>query len=325
MSQVDLLLVSLGSTAGLRAVDDELVESLRRAGATVEVVRAERPPQLRTFALVDLAWALAARRAALKGIQAHSPRQIIYSTTTAALFWPRPGAIRFDAPAVGNRPGRHGIWQRSLERRRVSQAPLLIPQSAGGLSELNGGYAAAVTVPVAIEPSGELDGRRDIAAITYAGDPVKKDLERILAAWSQARRGDEELVVAGLREPLEHKGVPSVGLLPRDQYRALLRRARVFICAPRREDYGVTQLEALADGCQLVTTEAPGPYVALPIAQQLDARLVGDDIAGAVRQALDSPSPDYRERTAELLRPFTHDAVDRVVTDELLPQLLHFV
>jgi len=29
------------------------------------------------------------------------------------------------------------------------------------------------------------------------------------------------------------------------RYRALLRRARVFVTAPRREDYGVAQLEAL--------------------------------------------------------------------------------
>lgn len=321
----DLLLVSLGSTAGLRAVDDELAASLRRAGATVEFVRAEHPRELRTFALVDLAWALAARRAAIAGIKTYSPRQVIYSTTTAAMFWPRPGVISFDAPASGNRPGRHGIWQRPLERRRVREASLLIPQSAGGLAELNGGYAAAVTVPVAVESSGETDNPRDIAAITYAGDPVKKDLRRILAAWDRARKDDEELVVAGLDEPLERKGVRSIGLLPRDEYRALLRRARLFVCAPRREDYGIAQLEALADGCQLVTTAAPGPYVALPIARQLDARLVGEDIAGAIRQALDSASPNYSARAAELLHPFTHTAVDRVVADELLPKLLHFV
>ena len=67
------------------------------------------------------------------------------------------------------------------------------------------------------------------------------------------------------------------------EYRALLRRARVFVCAPRREDYGLAQLEALADGCMLVTTPAPGPYAALPIARELDARLVGEDLAGALR------------------------------------------
>ena len=60
---------------------------------------------------------------------------MIYSTTTASLLWPLPGAIRFDAAAVANRPGRHGLWQRPLERRRLRQAPLLLPSSAGALAE----------------------------------------------------------------------------------------------------------------------------------------------------------------------------------------------
>ena len=50
-----------------------------------------------------------------------------------------------------------------------------------------------------------------------------------------------------------------------------------------RDSYGIAQLEALADGCQLVTTRAPGPYAALPIARQLDPRLVGDDLVGGLR------------------------------------------
>jgi hypothetical protein len=106
------------------------------------------------------------------------------------------------------------------------------------------------------------------------------------------------------------------------EYRALLRRARVFVCAPRREDYGIAQLEALADGCLLVTTPAPGPYVALDIARSLDARLVGEDLAGAMRTALDDPPEGYVSRAREALRPFSRAAVDRLVAEELLPRLL---
>ena len=87
--------------------------------------------------LTDLAWARAARAAAdaaLAQLRA-PPRAIIYSSTTAALLWPRPGAIRFDATSAGNRPGRHGLWQRPLERRRLARAPLLLPWSEGALSE----------------------------------------------------------------------------------------------------------------------------------------------------------------------------------------------
>src|SRR4051812_24688515 len=111
---VDVLLVSLGSTHGWRVNDDALARSLERGGARVAVVSAAAPREVRTFALTDLAWARAARRAAVDGIRAHAPRAVLYSSTTAALLWPRPGAVRFDTLAADSRPGRHGIWQRPL-------------------------------------------------------------------------------------------------------------------------------------------------------------------------------------------------------------------
>jgi glycosyltransferase involved in cell wall biosynthesis len=331
----DVLLVSLGGTTGLREADAELAASLRRAGASVEVAAARPVREWRTMAAIELAWARSARRAAAEAGEA---RAVLYSSTTAALLAPRPGAIRFDAPAAGNRPGRHGLWQRPVERRRLREAMLLVPWSEGGLAEAPEPHAEAVVVPVPVAPSG-IAGERDIAAITYGAHPEKKGLDRVLAAWAAARREGEELVVAGLDEargrrfaaesemaaagrgaPLE--GVRFAGALPREEYRALVRRARVFVTAPRREDYGIAQLEALADGCQLVTTAAPGPYAALPLARELDARLVTEDVAGALRAALDEPAPGYAERAATVLRPWAAAEVDRVVADVLLPRLL---
>jgi hypothetical protein len=340
----DVLLVSLGSTEGLRRADDELQDSLRRAGARVAVARPYPPEPLPTLVLTDLLWARAAREAATKILeqQRRAPaRAIIYSSTTAALLWRRPGAIRFDATAAGNRRGRHGLWQRPLERRRLRQAPLLLPWSEGGLREAPAVATRgerALVLPVPVEPSGPLDAERDIAAVTYAANPSKKGLDRVLAAWRRllAERSDAdgplpELAIAGASDDqLRHAGLvaddePGVrvvgSLLPAD-FRALLRRARVFVCAPRREDYGIVQLEALADGCQLVTTRAPGPYAALAIARQLDPRLVGDDLLGALRAALLSPQADYSERAREALAPFTREAVDRLVAEQLLPRLL---
>src|SRR4051795_10668220 len=95
----DVLLVSLGSTAGLRRADDELHDSLCRVGARVAVARSAQPRSHPTMMLTDLAWARAARRAAGDALERdrHAPpRAVIYSTTTAALLWRRPGAIRFD-------------------------------------------------------------------------------------------------------------------------------------------------------------------------------------------------------------------------------------
>jgi glycosyltransferase involved in cell wall biosynthesis len=335
---LDVLVVSLASTTGLRIADEQLAESLRRGGASVEVAVAERPPELRTLMLTDLAWARAARAAARRGIAEHRPRGVIYSTTTAALLWPRPGAIRFDAPAAGNRPGRHGLWQRPLERRRLECSPLLLPLSAGGLAEARLGpawQARALVTPLPVEPSGEPVSVRDIAVITYAGNPRKKGLDRVLAAWRKARHvaGEgAELVVAGAtREELagagidlaREPGVLDVGRLGEADYRALLRRARVFVCAPRREDYGQAQFEALADGCLLASTPAPGPYAALPIARRLDAGLVEEDLAAALTRALEHPDPaGYAARALSELEPLRLAALDGLIASELLPRLL---
>jgi glycosyltransferase involved in cell wall biosynthesis len=341
--QLDVLIVSLGSTEGLRTADAELHDSLARAGACVATVRARAPARTRTLMLTDLAWARAARAAtvqALGQMRDEPPRAIVYSSTTAALLWPRRGAIRFDALSTGNRPGRHGLWQRPLERRRLRQAPLLLPWGAGAMRE--GPDAPrhddrTIVLPVPVEPSGVPEEPCDIAAITYAANPAKKGLDRVLAAWRRVRaRGGassrtDEMVVAGvsMRE-LEllgfelgiQDGVRVVGSLPAAEYRALVRRARVFVCAPRREDYGIAQLEALADGCLLVTTPAPGPYAALSLARSLDARLVSEDLEGALRIALEDPRPDYAARAAAGIAPFRRDAVDLTVAGEVLPRLL---
>ena len=43
--------------------------------------------------------------------------------------------------------------------------------------------APALVLPVAVEASGPSPAQRDIAAITYAANPVKKGLARVLEAW----------------------------------------------------------------------------------------------------------------------------------------------
>ncbi len=376
---LDILIVSLGATGGLRAVDDELLASLLRAGTSAGIVRPEPPAPVRTLMLTDLRWALATRRAVTAELARTSARALIYSTTTAALLWPRPGAIRFDAPAAANRPGRHGLWQRPLERRRLREASLLLAQSEGALLEVPACVRDArrregeLVLPVPVEPSGtheshslrevgklgdseylgEADkaseshipddarklhashNERDIAAITYAANPGKKGLDVVLDAWRGIRKPGEELLVAGVEErelcslgyAPPGPGVRVVGMLAHRDYRALLRRARVYVCAARREDYGVAQLEALADGCMLVTTPSPGPYVALPLARELDGRLVPPDhgiaeLGVAVRTALDDPLPGYAQRALSVLLPFRRAAVDKLVTELLLPTLL---
>ncbi|HET6508642.1 MAG TPA: glycosyltransferase [Baekduia sp.] len=329
MTTLDVLIVGLGATHGLRAAEDELAGSLLRAGAEAMLVRAERPREVRTLALTDLVWARAARRAAVEALSESDPRAIVYATTTAALMWPQPGAIRFDAPAAGNRPGRHGVWQRPVEARRLRQAPLLVPQDPGALAEAGSPDTPSVIVPIPVEPSEARPGEtRDIAAMTYATNPYKKGLDRVLAAWEVARNAGEELVVAGLRGP-DRDGVRYAGTLSTDAYRALLRRTRVYVTAPRREDYGLAQLEALADGARVVTTAAPGPYAALPLLREGGLGWVVEPDAAAlgraIRAALEDERDDavYAEHALVAIAPFRRASVDAVVREQLLPRLVH--
>jgi glycosyltransferase involved in cell wall biosynthesis len=326
---VDVLVVALPTTAGWRGAVPALADAVERAGSSVAVAAAAPTREVRTFMATDLAQARAARAAARAGIAAHRPRALIYASATAALLGPRPGAIWFDSPAAENRPGRHGLWQRPLERRRAARAPLLLPMSEGGLHALDGGRdrlaTPAVVLPVPVEPSAARPAshaERDVAALAYAADAEKKGLARILTAWARARRPGETLLVAGQPAGPLGDGAEGTGLLPPDDYRALLRRARVFVAAPRHEDYGIAQLEALADGCRLVSTPGGGPCPALALARALDPGLVGEDLAAAIRRALDAPADDYAERAAELLAPYRHAAFDATVAERVLPALL---
>jgi glycosyltransferase involved in cell wall biosynthesis len=202
------------------------------------------------------------------------------------------------------------------------QAPLLLVWSERTLDPITTSHAPALLAPFPVDPGTGSPLRRDIDVVTYAADPEKRRLPRVLDAWQRARRPGETLLVTGLDDFTPPEGVRSTGRLDRADFRALLRRARVFVAAPRREDYGIAALEALAEGCQLVTTPAPGPYPAREIARAADPRLVTEDVPAALRLALDDPRPDYAPRAAELLHPFATEAVDRVVVGAVLPRLL---
>ena len=307
MARADVLIVSLGGTAGLREADAELAASLRRAGARVEVATTVRPPELRTYAALELAWALNARRAAILGIREHHPHAVLYSSTTAALLGPVPGAIRFDAPAAGNRPGRHGIWQRPVEARRMQgrAAARAVERGRPGRGADAARGRRDRPVPGRCERPARAQGHRRHHLRREPGEEGPGPRARRVGARrarrarsSSWRASTRRRAARGWRGPSDRGArggagrVRFTGMVPRDEYRALLRRARVFVTAPRREDYGIAQLEALADGCQLVTNEAPGPYAALPLARALDPRLVGDGLD--IRTALDDPRPGGR-------------------------------
>jgi hypothetical protein len=91
--------------------------------------------------------------------------------------------------------------------------------------------------------------------------------------------------------------------------------------ASRREDYGQSQLEALAAGTPLVTVPSPGAYEALPIARRLAPELVGPDLAAALRALPGVDRDDYARRAAVEMAPYRRQAVLATVRDELAPVL----
>ncbi len=96
-----------------------------------------------------------------------------------------------------------------------------------------------------------------------------------------------------------------------------------------REDHGIAQLEALADGCRLVSTPATGPYPAYGLARELNPRYVGDALPEQLRAALDDSraggdrtTDGYAARARELLLPYRRASFDAAVRERVLPLLL---
>ena len=282
---------------------------------------------------------------------------------------PMPYAIRFDAPARLNRPGARNALLRALERRAMRRARLTIPFSVAGGEALPEGAARPIVVSPPIDPSAPAAGEvrrppgarpaaeraealgappeasareeREALAVAYVPDPKAKGLDVLVGGWAAGAPEGARLEVYGLdpewaRSHLRRTGVGEpesvelCGTVPAAEFRARLRRARVFIHGARWEDWGQAPLEALADGALLATVPSGGPYEGVRLARRLDRALVADEIdpsslAPAVRAAFELPEErvrTYRERAAELLRPYRSEAVQETVARELVPALL---
>lgn len=228
--RTDVLLLSLGTTAGLRAGDETLARTLAQEGVSVELARVRigaAGALRRAYPAIDIVEALAARRALISALARTRPRAVIISTTTAALMAPPlrvPYAVRLDAPARLNRPGARNALQHTLERRRLRNARLVLPYSDAGAAALPAGAAPAVVVPQPIEPSGPDKGQaigasmreprwapapdlrrssgahepREPLAVAYTPDPKAKGLDIVVAAWAQAGLEGAKLEVYGI-------------------------------------------------------------------------------------------------------------------------------
>lgn len=328
----DVALVSLGTTPGLRRADEAFAQQLRDAGVACELVpvRVGAAGSLRRNpAITDLVESLAARR-----VSRPRARVVVFSTVTASLLrrGGGPYAVRFDSPAALNRPGAPGAWQRRAERRALAGARCLLPWSERA-AEGAPGDAPRVILPVPVE---QLPGAsaRDIDAVAYAGDPKKRGLDVLCGAWARAG-GGARLVVGGIeperarrwlarKRVVEPDGIEWIGPVERERWLETVQRARLFVNASRREDYGLAQLEALSAGAALVTVPSPGPYEALPLARRLAPQLVADDLVSALAAGLALSASEleaYRGAAATELAPYRPAAVQAVVAERVIPAL----
>lgn len=344
----DIALVSLGTTPGLRTADEAFVQMARESGLFCDLVPVDiggSGKMRRQSTMTDYVEARAAK-VATSGLKA---RVIVYSTVTAALMQKPAGdyAVRFDSPAALNRPGVSGSWQRRREVKMLTSAKVLLPWGDAAArsipQEAHGIPAVPLRVPIAIDADAARSasiagtGERDIDALAYAGYPEKRGLDILVQAWQIASGGTRRLRVVGIDrnralEYLKKQKIPEppnvewVGLMEPGQFRYTLSRTKMFINASRREDHGLSQLEALGAGAALVTVPSEGPYEALPLAVKLNPRLVAPTnspqaLAFAIREGFNVDLADYGARAHELLTPYTFDSIKQVFATQVVPAL----
>ena len=343
----DLLLVSLGTTRGLRLADAQLVDMLRDAGASVDAVATRiglTNALRRAYPVNDGVEAIATRRALRAGLRRHRPRAVVFSTTTAALLAGDPGlpfAVWLDSPARLNRPGVLNAPLHAIERRQLRRARVVMAWSPGTVDALPAGAGPAVLIPPPLPAAPEPSAQREPIAIAYTPDPKAKGLGLLCAAWEQAALPDARLLIAGIeperaRAFLERHATclppraELVGMLPQPEFRDLLSRARAYVSAARWEDFGIAPLEALDRGAVLVCAPAGGPFPALGVARRLAPDHVAPDrrpgsLAGALRAAFAGPEERlaaYRAAARAALEPYRPEASVARLATEVLPALL---
>ncbi len=345
--RVDVLVVSLGTTRGLRLADAQLVSMLREAGASVAAAATRiglTNALRRAYPVNDMVEAIAARRAFESAFRRHRPRAVVFSTTTAALLVGSPGvpfAVWLDSPARLNRPGRASIAVHALERRQLARARVLMPHSPGAVAALPLGSAPTVLIPPPVPAAPVPSDARERVAVGYTPDPKAKGLALLCAAWGQAEIPGARLLIAGIQPERGHgflarrglrlpAGAELVGMLTQPAFHDLLARARVFVSAAEWEDFGAAPLEALDRGAALVCAPAGGPFPALRIARTLAPSFVGEDrdpgsLARALEAAFagdDAVLAAYRVAGRKALEPYRPEASVQRLQEEVLPALL---
>lgn len=322
-----------------------MIAALRGLGLSV----AETNPDYRsvswlqfTMPLIDLSQALVMRRATTRACRELRPRALIYATSVAAILEPqsrlRKGAICYDALIRENRLGWRGLIQRLLEVRSLRSSRMLMPLALTGVPGREDLVEYPLLMPIA--PSGPPADGHGTDVVCYAGDPGKKGLDTMIDAWALLEAEGRLLWVAGIDEEVAKRflarrgvSVPGsvrwLGSVPPTEFRAIVRGAAAYLAASRYEDYGIAQLEALADGTPLVTTPSRGPFEALGILRELAPELVAEAntaqaLSTSLQNVLDwdgDTRSRFRSSIATRMVDYSLEAMRRRL-GEILPVLL---
>ena len=143
-----------------------------------------------------------------------------------------------------------------------------------------------------------------------------KNLVRLIEAFAELRKGDEELKLLIIGDEISklpalrravhshklHKYVRFLGFLPDDTLAALYRLAAVFVFPSLYEGFGLPPLEAMASGTPVVTSNVSSlPEVAGDAAVLVDPYDV-DSIVNGVRRVLTDPQLAGEMRRKGLIR-----------------------
>lgn len=163
--------------------------------------------------------------------------------------------------------------------------------------------------------AGKISPRKNFQGVIQALGMLKERVNHHLVAV-----GGDGWDFEQVKEQVEECGLTGrvhfVGYVSNEQLRALYRRASVYVHASLFEGFGLTNLEAMASGCPVVTSNCSSlPEVAGDAAILVDPKDV-IDLSNGISSVLDNPEIAHRLRSAglERSRKFTWEKAAKRVT-----------
>ena len=345
----DLLLLSLGTTRGLRVADAAFLEQVRAAGGRGEGGRCRdrpaRPPAPRPTRSTTWSRRAPRARATAVAVKTPRPRAVVFSTVTASLMAPRldvPYAVRFDPPSILNRPGTATPPCTRSSARRWPARGCCCPWSRRRRHALPPWRAAASCCrpPSCRRREEPLEARA--RRVGYAPDPKAKGLEVLCGAWERAGirdrppgrvrdRARARAAPPGTRtETPEPRNVEWRGMTPAEDFRGALRRSLAYVTArpagrtsARRRWRRSPTARCLSPCRRAARTRGSRSRASSRPSWRRDRRRgrAGNLAQSGVRHDLRGRHA-YRARAAGMLAAYQPETLERTVRDEVLPVLL---